>query len=47
MIGSGRGQTGEEGLFLERDVDALDELLGALTGVYADFDLDALRDEWA
>ena len=32
---------------LERDADALDAWLGALTGVYEDFDLDALRDEWA
>jgi bifunctional DNA-binding transcriptional regulator/antitoxin component of YhaV-PrlF toxin-antitoxin module len=32
---------------LERDVEPLDEFLGALTGVYEGFDLDALRDEWA
>ena len=32
---------------LERATEPLDEFLGALTGVYEDFDLDALRDEWA
>lgn len=32
---------------LEREADPLDEFLGALTGVYEGFDLDALRDEWA
>jgi bifunctional DNA-binding transcriptional regulator/antitoxin component of YhaV-PrlF toxin-antitoxin module len=32
---------------LEREADALDAFLGALTGVYAGFDLDRLRDEWA
>lgn len=32
---------------LEREADSLDEFLGALTGVYEGFDLDALRDEWA
>ena len=32
---------------LEREAEPLDEFLGALTGVYEGFDLDALRDEWA
>lgn len=32
---------------LEREANPLDEFLGTLTGVYAGFDLDALRDEWA
>jgi len=32
---------------LEREADPLDAFLGALTGVYKGFDLDALRDEWA
>ncbi len=32
---------------LERETEPLDEFLGALTGVYEGFDLDALRDEWA
>lgn len=32
---------------LEREADPLDEFLGALSGVYDGFDLDALRDEWA
>lgn len=32
---------------LEREVEPLGEFLGALTGMYKDFDLDALRDEWA
>ena len=32
---------------LEREAEPLDEFLGALTGVYESFDLDALRDEWA
>jgi hypothetical protein len=32
---------------LEREADPLDAFLGALTGVYEGFDLDALRDEWA
>ncbi len=31
---------------LEREVEPLDAFLGALTGVYEGFDLDALRDEW-
>ncbi len=38
--GSGR-------VVLEREADPLDAILGALTGVYEGFDLDALRDEWA
>lgn len=38
--GSGR-------VVLERATDPLDELLGALTGVYEGFDLDTLRAEWA
>ena len=32
---------------LEREAAPLDEFLGALTGAYEGFDLDALRDEWA
>ena len=32
---------------LEREAKALDAFLGALTGAYKGFDLDALRDEWA
>jgi bifunctional DNA-binding transcriptional regulator/antitoxin component of YhaV-PrlF toxin-antitoxin module len=32
---------------LEREADPLDRFLGTLTGVYENFDLDALRDEWA
>jgi bifunctional DNA-binding transcriptional regulator/antitoxin component of YhaV-PrlF toxin-antitoxin module len=32
---------------LQREVDPLEAFLGTLTGVYEDFDLDALRDEWA
>ncbi|WP_420638795.1 hypothetical protein [Candidatus Poriferisocius sp.] len=32
---------------LERDNDVLTELAGTLTSVYADGELDALRDEWA
>lgn len=32
---------------LERITDPVDGFAGALTGVYDDFDLDALRDEWA
>jgi bifunctional DNA-binding transcriptional regulator/antitoxin component of YhaV-PrlF toxin-antitoxin module len=32
---------------LEREADPLDAFLGALTGVYEGFDLDAFRDEWA
>jgi bifunctional DNA-binding transcriptional regulator/antitoxin component of YhaV-PrlF toxin-antitoxin module len=32
---------------LEREADPLDDLLGAVPGLYDDFDLDALRDEWA
>ena len=32
---------------LEREADALDEFLGAATGLYEGFDLEALRDEWA
>lgn len=31
---------------LEREADPLEAFLGALTGVYEGFDLDALRDEW-
>lgn len=31
---------------LELESEPLTELLGALTGVYEGFDLDALRDEW-
>ena len=31
---------------LEREVDVLSEFAGALTGVYADSGLDALRGEW-
>lgn len=38
--GSGR-------VVLEREVEPLEEFLGALTGTYDDFGLDALRDEWA
>jgi bifunctional DNA-binding transcriptional regulator/antitoxin component of YhaV-PrlF toxin-antitoxin module len=38
--GSGR-------VVLERTTEPLEEFLGALTGVYEGFDLDALRDEWA
>ncbi len=38
----GRGR-----VVLERATEPLDEFLGALTGVYEGFDLDALRDEWA
>jgi hypothetical protein len=32
---------------LERATEPFDDFLGALTGVYEGFDLDALRDEWA
>lgn len=32
---------------LEREAEPLDEFLGAVTGIYEGFDLDALRDEWA
>ena len=32
---------------LEREAEPLNEFLGALTGSYEGFDLDALRDEWA
>jgi len=32
---------------LERESEPLDEFVGALTGVYAGFDLDELRAEWA
>jgi len=38
--GSGR-------VVLEREAEPLGEFLGSLTGTYEDFDLDALRDEWA
>ncbi len=38
--GSGR-------VVLERETEPLGEFLGLLTGAYEDFDLDALRDEWA
>lgn len=38
----GRGR-----VVLERESDALSEFLGAATGVFQGFDLDALRDEWA
>jgi bifunctional DNA-binding transcriptional regulator/antitoxin component of YhaV-PrlF toxin-antitoxin module len=31
---------------LEREHDVLAELAGTLTGVYAERELDALRDEW-
>lgn len=34
-------------VMLEREGDPVGEFLGALTGVYEGFDLDALRDEWA
>jgi bifunctional DNA-binding transcriptional regulator/antitoxin component of YhaV-PrlF toxin-antitoxin module len=37
--GPGRG-------VLEREAAVLDEFAGALTGVYAAGELDALRDEW-
>lgn len=33
-------------IVLERDIPALDELAGALTGVYGDGYLDDLRREW-
>ncbi len=32
---------------LERETEPLGDFLGALTGVYEGFDLDALRNEWA
>lgn len=32
---------------LEREVEAPEPFIGALTGVYEGFDLDSLRDEWA
>lgn len=32
---------------LEREAEPLDGFLGALTGTYEGFDLEALRDEWA
>jgi bifunctional DNA-binding transcriptional regulator/antitoxin component of YhaV-PrlF toxin-antitoxin module len=38
----GRGK-----VVLEREPDPLEEFLGAATGVYDGFDLEALRDEWA
>ena len=34
-------------IVFEREVDVLDELAGALTGVYEAGELDRLRDEWA
>lgn len=34
-------------IVFEREVDVLDELAGALTGVYEPDELDRLRDEWA
>jgi bifunctional DNA-binding transcriptional regulator/antitoxin component of YhaV-PrlF toxin-antitoxin module len=33
-------------VILERERDVIAEFSGALTGVYADAGLDALRDEW-
>lgn len=43
-----RARAGDGGtVVLEREAEALEDLLGALTGVYEGFDLDALRDEWA
>jgi bifunctional DNA-binding transcriptional regulator/antitoxin component of YhaV-PrlF toxin-antitoxin module len=33
-------------VILEREHDVVAEFSGALTGVYADRELDALRDEW-
>lgn len=33
-------------VILEREEDVLAEFTGALTGVYADRELEALRDEW-
>jgi bifunctional DNA-binding transcriptional regulator/antitoxin component of YhaV-PrlF toxin-antitoxin module len=38
---------GQGRVVLEGAKEPLDEFLGALTGVYEGFDLDALRDEWA
>ena len=38
----GRGK-----VVLEREASAVDAFLGAATGLYEGFDLDALRDEWA
>jgi len=32
---------------LEREVEAPETFIGALTGVYEGFDLDSVRDEWA
>lgn len=34
-------------VLLEREAEPLDEFLGLFTGTYDDFDLDALREEWA
>lgn len=43
-----RARVGDGGtVVLEREAEPLDDLLGALTGVYEGFDLGALRDEWA
>ncbi len=34
-------------IVLEREVNAPEAFVGALTGLYTGFDLDSLRDEWA
>ena len=38
---------GQGRVILERESEPLAEFLGAVTGLYEGFDLEALRDEWA